>query len=112
MPTGPDGCPLLGSGHPPAGRSPECAIFAGDSVQFQAGANTGIPSPLRYGWMRTYFERAVKALRFNASTGGLRYEGKIPAAESFRFLGLLSRYASLIDSFEFTAAPPPRQELH
>ena len=62
MPTGPDGCPLLGSGHPPAGRSPECAIFAGDSVQFQAGANTGIPSPLRYGWMRTYFERAVKAI--------------------------------------------------
>jgi len=39
-PTGPDGCPLLGSGLPPAGRCPECAIFAGDSVQFQAGANS------------------------------------------------------------------------
>jgi hypothetical protein len=42
--TGPDGCPLSGSGPPPAGRCPECAIFAGDSVQFQAGANT-IPAP-------------------------------------------------------------------
>ena len=39
VPTGPDGCPLLGSEPPPAGRCPECAIFAGDSEQFQAGAN-------------------------------------------------------------------------
>jgi ABC-2 type transport system ATP-binding protein len=58
------------------------------------------------------FERAVKAQGFTGEAGGLRYNGKIPAAESFRFLGLLSRYASLIDSFEFTAAPPPRKELH
>lgn len=58
------------------------------------------------------FERAVKALGFAAGVGGLRYDGKIPAAESFRFLGLLSRYASLIDSFEFTAAPPSAKELH
>jgi hypothetical protein len=40
VPAGPDGCPRQGSEHPPAGRSPECAIFAGDSEQFQAGANT------------------------------------------------------------------------
>lgn len=40
MPTGPNGCPRQGSRHPPAGRSPQCAILAGDSVQFHAGANT------------------------------------------------------------------------
>ena len=39
-PTGPDGCPLLGSGPPPAGRGLECAIFAGASEQFHAGANS------------------------------------------------------------------------
>jgi hypothetical protein len=44
VPTGPDGCPQLGSAHPPAGRSPECAILAGASVQFHAGANI-----LKYG---------------------------------------------------------------
>ncbi len=40
MPTGPDGCPLLGSEHPPAGGGSECAILAGESAQFHAGANT------------------------------------------------------------------------
>ena len=49
-PTGPDGCPLLGSGLPPAGRCPECAIFAGDSVQFQAGANSDRNSRIHLIW--------------------------------------------------------------
>lgn len=39
-PTGPDGCPLRNSEQPPARRSPKCAIFAGESEQFHAGANT------------------------------------------------------------------------
>jgi len=43
-PTGPDGCPLLGSGPPPAGRGLECAIFAGASEQFHAGANSAAGS--------------------------------------------------------------------
>jgi ABC-2 type transport system ATP-binding protein len=58
------------------------------------------------------FERAMKPLRFAISADGLFYEGTIPAAESFRFLGLLSRYASLIDSFTFTALAPVGKELH
>ena len=31
--------PTPSSEQPPAGRCPECAIFAGDSEQFHAGAN-------------------------------------------------------------------------
>jgi ABC-2 type transport system ATP-binding protein len=47
------------------------------------------------------FERALKGWNFSASGSGLVYEGSFPAAESFRLLGLLSRYASLIDKFGF-----------
>lgn len=49
------------------------------------------------------FERALQSWHFTAVGGGLVYAGEIPAAESFRFLGLLSRYASLIDTFGFEA---------
>jgi len=39
VPAGPVDCPRLGSGQPAADRGSECAIFAGDSEQFHAGAN-------------------------------------------------------------------------
>jgi ABC-2 type transport system ATP-binding protein len=47
------------------------------------------------------FRRTAGAWQFVISKDGLLYEGDIPAAESFRFLGMLSRYASLIDNFNF-----------
>src|SRR5690242_231939 len=51
-PTGPDGCPLLGSGPPPAGRGLECAIFAGASEQFHAGANNTYTTSLKHAEQR------------------------------------------------------------
>jgi ABC-2 type transport system ATP-binding protein len=50
------------------------------------------------------FERALKGWNFTSLEDGLVLAGDIPSAESFRFLGLLSRYASLIDSFGFDQA--------
>jgi len=49
------------------------------------------------------FERALKGWNFTATADGLTHEGMFPAAESFRLLGLMSRYASLIDKFGFEA---------
>ena len=58
------------------------------------------------------FERTVRHWQFAVSGDGLIYEGQIPAAESFRFLGILSRYASLIDKFAFEAPPGTGRGVH
>jgi ABC-2 type transport system ATP-binding protein len=58
------------------------------------------------------FERTVRGWQFTVSGDGLLFEGRIPAAESFRFLGILSRYASLIDKFAFAAPPGAGKGVH
>jgi ABC-2 type transport system ATP-binding protein len=61
---------------------------------------------IRLGARHESFERALRGWSFQALGNGLVYEGAFPVAESFRLLGLLSRYASLIESFGFDAEPP------
>lgn len=60
---------------------------------------------IRLGTRHESFERALAGWAFTALGDGLVYEGQFPVAESFRLLGLLSRYASLIESFSFDAEP-------
>jgi len=43
------------------------------------------------------FARALAEWGFEADAEGLRFTGPVPAAETFRFLGLLARYGSLIE---------------
>lgn len=49
------------------------------------------------------FAKAMESWGFAQLEDGLAYEGDVPAAESFRFLGMLSRYASLVSHFVFDA---------
>ncbi|MDF1618931.1 ATP-binding cassette domain-containing protein [Pseudothioclava nitratireducens] len=44
------------------------------------------------------FAAALAGWGFATDPAGLRFTGPVPAAETFRFLGLLARYGSLIDS--------------
>lgn len=50
------------------------------------------------------FARALAAWGFTASAGARRFEGAIPAAENFRFLGMVSRYGSLVEHLAIDAA--------
>lgn len=43
------------------------------------------------------FASALTAWGFSVDPTGLRFSGAVPAAETFRFLGLLARYGSLIE---------------
>ena len=43
------------------------------------------------------FAKSLAEWGFEADAAGIRYAGPVPAAETFRFLGLLARYGSLID---------------
>lgn len=43
------------------------------------------------------FAQAIGEWGFAADATGTRFSGPVPAAETFRFLGLLARYGSLID---------------
>ncbi|SMH47293.1 ATP-binding cassette domain-containing protein [Maritimibacter sp. HL-12] len=43
------------------------------------------------------FARALAEWGFDGDAEGLRFTGPVPAAETFRFLGLLARYGSLIE---------------
>ena len=47
------------------------------------------------------FARALTDWGFTADAGGTRFAGPVPAAETFRFLGLLARYGSLIERLAF-----------
>lgn len=58
------------------------------------------------------FERALAAWNLARAGAGPTYAGDIPAGESFRFLGLLSRYASLIESFGFEQAGNGGKGVH
>ncbi len=51
------------------------------------------------------FTRALSAWHFTTSADGRAFSGRIPAAETFRFLGLLSRYASLVERIAIEAEP-------
>ncbi len=46
------------------------------------------------------FARALADWGFDGDATGTRFTGPVPAAETFRFLGLLARYGSLIDRLE------------
>jgi ABC-2 type transport system ATP-binding protein len=46
------------------------------------------------------FAQAIGEWGFEADAAGTRFSGPVPAAETFRFLGLLARYGSLIDRLE------------
>lgn len=43
------------------------------------------------------FAQAIAEWGFEADASAIRFSGPVPAAETFRFLGLLARYGSLID---------------
>ena len=47
------------------------------------------------------FATAIAEWGFAASEDGLSFAGQVPTGETLRFLGLLSRYATLIDSLSF-----------
>ncbi len=49
------------------------------------------------------FAHALTDWGFDANADGTRFTGPVPAAETFRFLGLLARYGSLIDRLELDA---------
>jgi ABC-2 type transport system ATP-binding protein len=51
------------------------------------------------------FALALAAWGFAANGAGTRFTGPVPAAETFRFLGLLARYGSLIESLSLDQAP-------
>jgi len=46
------------------------------------------------------FAHALAEWGFEADATGMRFAGPVPAAETFRFLGLLARYGSLIDRLQ------------
>lgn len=76
-------------------------IVLDDAVAGRLEANALRSCTIRLCQHHGSFERALTAWNFAASDDGLTYAGFFPAAESFRMLGLLSRYASLIESFAF-----------
>ncbi len=76
-------------------------IVLDDAVAGRLEANAIRSCVIKLNQRHESFERALKSWNFAALGGGLIYEGSFPAAESFRLLGLLSRYASLIDTFGF-----------
>lgn len=51
------------------------------------------------------FARALEGWGFTADAAGLRYAGPVPAAETFRFLGVLARHGSLIERLSLAEAP-------
>lgn len=78
-------------------------IVLDDAVADRLEPNSLRSCTIRLNQRHESFERALKSWNFAARSNGLEYEGSFPAAESFRLLGLLSRYASLIDKFGFEA---------
>jgi len=58
------------------------------------------------------FQRTLSAWPFAVNDGGRLYEGAIAAGDSFRFLGVLARYASLIDNFTFESPAGETRRLH
>ncbi|AOZ69938.1 ABC transporter [Rhodobacter xanthinilyticus] len=50
--------------------------------------------------------RALTGWGFAAAPSGLRFAGPVPAAETFRFLGLVARYGSLIESLSLEQDTP------
>ena len=54
------------------------------------------------------FAQAIGDWGFEADAAGLRFTGPVPAAETFRFLGLLARYGSLIDRLTLDQDAPRR----
>lgn len=51
------------------------------------------------------FALALAGWGFSGDAGGTRFHGPVPAAETFRFLGLLARYGSLIERMTLDEAP-------
>jgi len=51
------------------------------------------------------FALALAGWGFDADPSGLRFTGPVPAAETFRFLGLIARYGSLIERMSLEEAP-------
>lgn len=54
------------------------------------------------------FAQAMGEWGFAADASGTRFTGPVPAAETFRFLGLLARYGSLIDRLTLDQEPRRR----
>lgn len=54
------------------------------------------------------FAQAIGEWGFEGDAAGTRFAGPVPAAETFRFLGLLARYGSLIDSLALDQDGPQR----
>ena len=54
------------------------------------------------------FAQAMADWGFAADATGTRFTGPVPAAETFRFLGLLARYGSLIDRLALDQDAPRR----
>lgn len=54
------------------------------------------------------FAQAIAEWGFEGDPAGTRFTGPVPAAETFRFLGLLARYGSLIDRLRLEQDAPRR----
>ena len=78
-------------------------IVLDDAVADRLERNAWRSCVIRLNQRHPSFEKALQGWNFAATAGGLIFEGRFPAAESFRLLGLLSRYASLIETFSFEA---------
>jgi ABC-2 type transport system ATP-binding protein len=51
------------------------------------------------------FAQALAGWGFRADAAGTGFTGPVPAAETFRFLGLLARYGSLIETLALDPSP-------
>lgn len=56
------------------------------------------------------FARALEGWGFVTDASGLRFSGPVPAAETFRFLGVLARHGSLIERLSLEEVPQAAPE--
>jgi len=87
-------------------------IVLDDAVADRLAAGETRTCVIRLSEPQDSFERTMRQWNFTMGDGGLLYQGRIAAGESFRLLGILSRYASLIDTFTFEIPKRTKKELH
>ena len=78
-------------------------VVLDDSVMDRLKAGDMRHCSLRLTEAHPPFAKTMASWGFKAANDELTYEGEVPAAESFRFLGMLSRYASLVEHFTIDA---------
>lgn len=81
-------------------------IVLDDAVADRLTAGDARTATVRLREAHDPFARALLQWGFGESRP-LTFTGTIPAADYYRFLGMISRYASVVDAFHFGEAPKP-----